>query len=133
MRHDKIGRHLRVEMMVEKNSWRFVRQQQFFHVAHTVGAVEIEATDEVGLFEKRLGLFLVLVVSDHLVGTGKPLQEIGHGIGYNDSRFLSTPSQEIGPSQARANGIAIRAFVTTHHHLVSIVEHRLQQAQLLLI
>ena len=91
----------------------------FHHCRHLLDAsqfAEVEAADEVCVTQS-LGHALVLEgVEKDLARAWQPCEEIGEGIGHDDSDLFAQVLEICSPSKCGSNGIAIRPIMSANGH-----------------
>ncbi len=104
----ELGRHIRVEVMVDEHDDTWRPEQGGLHLVDTTRRVEVEAEHKVGNLQEQIALLGVLVVADDLLCIGQPMEEVRELIGHNDRGLLAHAAEELCPSEAGTDGIAVR-------------------------
>ena len=123
MGYGEHGLHIGIEMMVDKHLAGRRLAERLLHLVDTGGSIEVEAEYEVGVGQGPVASLPVLVVANHFLAIGQPLQVVGILVGNNNLSLLAVYlAQVFGPSETGAESIAVGTLVTHAYNAFTIVD-----------
>ena len=101
------------------------------HFVQPAQVVEVEAANQIGCLQERVGLRLVAVEQNHFVGILHPVEEIREIVRCNHVHVLPFPFQILIQPQRRAYGISVGGSVAQNDHVLALIKNLFQLCRFL--
>ena len=106
--------------MVNHHLWCRGRKQRVGHAVDTLGLVEVEAENEVGVAQQRAREVGMLGGIHQLLCAGKLHQQSRSGVRDDAPHVLAEAVEHVGKSERRAHGVAVGPHMADDSYFGSI-------------